>query len=219
MSRVAELVYALNVRAKKAHCSGFQIGEESAHIEPGKVKCVYACPVCAELYDTRKEADACASQPFNEAGVKVGDIFIIPNSNRYEAPAEGFEHWSAFHLPGDPSESSHFDHSDQWFPYYVVTAIHRCDREPHRAICTVVTLFDGFPRGGWNPTDSDGHNSMFKPGLDDADQPTDVGSTWWESTRNGKTMGERFASAETCATLQVEAKELADMKLSTRALL
>lgn len=219
---VQQMIDAHNEWAVKNHHYRFKTGKQSDHFDHQPVPTVkpkYACPVCEELYDTHAEAVACGVQPFNEAGVRVGDIFIIPNSNKYQGPAPGYEHWCAFTIEGDPTESSHFDHTKQWFPYFVVTAIHRDDRNPHRAICTVVSLFGGDINAGWNPTDSDGHHSMFKPGLDDADQPTDVGSTWWESERFGKTMGERFASAQPCATLLAEAKQLADTRLSTRSLL
>ena len=218
MSNIKQLIADHRVGARANYGSWLSFGEESSHAESvGKVK--YACPVCEKLYDTRKEAQACADQPFNEAGVEVGDIFIIPNSNRYEAPAEGFEHWCAFHIGPSPKASSHFDHNDQWYPYYVVTAIHRDDRDPHRCIVTVITLFDGCLNGGWNPADSDGHHSMFRPGKPREEQKSDIGSTWWESKRHGASMGSRFMEAEPSDELRKDAEELANIRISSNSLL
>lgn len=220
MSNIKQIIDEHHARAKKnRYGSWLRFGEDSCHTEPCKVKPQYACPICEELYDTRKEAQDCANQPFNEAGVEVGDIFIIPNSYRAEAPAEGFEHWSAFHIPASPKSSSHFDHNDQWYPYYVVTAIHRYDRNPHRCIVTVITLFDGCLHGGWNPADGNGNHSMFRPGKTRSEQLSDTGSTWWESKRHGQSMGSRFVSAKPCDALRDDARELAEIKISTRSLL
>lgn len=174
----------------------------------------YACPVCEKLYDKEIDAMDCRDMPYDDAGLKVGDIVIIPNSSAYRGPAEGFEHWSAFFIEGDKTETSHFEHHGQWFPYYVVTGIHPEDRGRHRCVVTVMTLYGGALSGGWNLANGDGHHAMFHPGRPRSEQHSDTGSTWWEMVRNGERMGKRFASAQPCATLLEEAKELGQLGIS-----
>lgn len=201
-------------------CAKLQYGKDVDELpERFLVGIRYACPTCEKMYDTEHEAMQCRDQLYDTAGLNVGDVVVIPNSNFYTPPAEGYEHWCAFHIPGSPGARSHFDHDGQWFPYYIVSAIHPEERDPHRCVVTVVTLFSGEVYGGWNPADGDGHHSMFHPGHKRAEQHSDTGSTWWESKRHGKTFGSRIVAAEPSSALLTDAKEIASVGISTEKLL
>ncbi len=185
------------------------------HITPIK----YACPVCEKLYDTEYQAMCCRDTPYDDAGLVLEDILIIPGECSYGPPAEGQEHWCAFTIESSPGSSSHFDHKKQWFPYYVVTAIHPERHDRHRCVVTVMSLFDGELVGGWNPADGHGHEAMFHPGRSKVMQRSGAYSTWWQSKRHGQTMGHRFISAEPCAKLLEEAQKMSRIGISSHSLL
>ena len=194
----------------------FRFADQSKSLPGQSSGILYTCPTCNEQYTTPEAAEDCFAQPFELYGVEVGDLVIIPNSNRYSEPV--LDHWCAFHIPGDPDASSHFDQEDQWFPWYVVTSIHQEIHQPsHRVVATVMTLFDGELRGGWNSINGDGHHAMFHHG--DKEQLSDVGSTWWTSERNGIVFSERVDKAQPCGRVLEEAKELADLRITSESLL
>ena len=179
----------------------------------------YACPICEKLYDSELEAMQCRDQRYDTAGLQVGDILIIPGAKFYGPPAAGHKRWSAFHIGPSPGARSHFDHEGQWFPYYVVSAVHPERSYRHRCVVTVMTLHKGELYGGWNPADGNGHHSMFHPGRKRSEQHSDTGSLWWESKRHGKTFGSRILAAKPHPSLIEWAKEIAALGISTEKLL
>jgi len=179
----------------------------------------YACPICNELYDTEIEAMACRDEPYDDAGFIIGDIVIIPGLNLYQPPNEDYKHWCAFEIEGSPGARSHFDHNKQWFPYYVITAIHPHDRDRHRCVVTVMTMFHGELCGGWNPANGNGHYSLYYPGRTRREQPKENNWYRWNLRRHGKTFGNRIASAKIKAKLLIDARELARIGISTENLL
>lgn len=185
------------------------------HITPLK----YACPICEKLYDTEYQAMRCRDTRYNDAGLVLGDILIIPGECAYEPPAKGQEHWCAFTIESSPGSSSHFEHNKQWFPYYVVTAIHTEQRDRHRCVVTVMSLFGDELSGGWNPANGDGHEAMFHPGRSKAMQRSGAYSTWWTSKRHGKTMGSRFISAKPGTKLLKDAQDMSGVGISSHSLL
>lgn len=179
----------------------------------------YACPVCNKLYDTEIEAITCRDEPYDDAGFGVGYIVIIPGANSYQPPDKAYTHWCAFEIEGSPRAPSHFDHNKQWFPYYVITAIHPDERDRHRCVVTVMTMFSGELCGGWNPANGNGHYSLFHWGLTRPHQPPENNWYHWNIRRRGKTFGNRIASAKPCAKLVREAEALAKIGISTENLL
>lgn len=179
----------------------------------------YACPICKKLHDSELRAMKCRDQRYETAGLKVGDILIILGAKFYGPPAAGHKRWSAFHIPASPGANSHFDHEGQWFPYYVVSAIHPKSDDRHRCVVTVVTLYKGELYGGWNPATGNGHHALFHPGRSRRVQYSDHGSMWWDMKRHGKTFGSRIVAATPHPSLIEKAQEIAALGISTEKLL
>lgn len=190
--------------------SGADVDELPEQVWP-RIK--YACSICKKLYDSEWEAIECRDQVYETAGLKVGDILIIPGAKFYGPPAAGYEQWNAFDM------HSHFDHEGQWFPYYVVSAIHPDKNYRHRCVVTVVTLHSGELYGGWNPANGNGHHALFHPGRKRGEQHSDHGSTLWGMKRHGKTFGSRIVAATPHASLIEQAQEIAALGISTEKLL
>ena len=210
----------MNIQALVNQNNNICVGDKAKSFPDRKAVAVkFACPICEELYDTHEEAAACANQEVDFAGIKVGDIVIIPSKRLYYWE-EGFQtHWRAFTMKGDPSAGSHFDHDDSYVPYYVVTAIHGLRREPHRVLVTVCSLISGQLCAGWNPIDGDGHDAMFLPGRPREEQHSDVGSSWWDDVQSGVRLSDQVLKAKPSQKLLNEASVLADMKISSDSLL
>lgn len=185
------------------------------------IKPEYSCPVCHETFDTLAEAEECMRTPYETAGLSVGDLVIIPGYDycRIDKDAVVNDHWFAFDIAGDKTESSHFDHDDQYFAYWVVTSIHPEHRKPHKCVVTVATNISNKLWGGWNPADGGTHYAMFRPGLGRQHQRSDVDSSWWCDIRNGIMLGDRIESLKPSAKLLEEAKQLADISITSTKLL
>lgn len=217
---IQEQINAQAERTKSfGHGTQWRTGENVDALTENGIPINFACPICNELYDTEIEAMACRDEPYDDAGFVVGDIVIIPSVNSYQPPDEAYRHWCAFVIEESPRAKSHFNHNKQWFPYYVVTAIHPHDRDRHRCVATVMTMFHGKLCGGWNPANGDGHYSLFHPGRRKTQQPIKNDWYYWNLRRHGKTFGNRIASAQLCVKLVREARELAEVGISTQNLL
>lgn len=179
----------------------------------------YACPICKKLHDSELQAIKCRDQRYDTAGLQVGDILIIPGAVFYTPPVAGHKRWSAFHIPASPEAQNNFDNEGQWFPYYVVSAVHPDKNYQHRCVVTVVTLHNGELYGGWNPATGDGHHALFHPGRKRVDQHSDHGSTWWTTKRHGTTFGSRILAAEPSSALLADAAKIATLGISTEKLL
>jgi hypothetical protein len=184
--------------------SGIETETIADHYRPIR----FACPVCATTYDTQLAAEVCRDRPFDDGGLKIGDIVVVPSKfhNMYEED----DPWVAFQIPPDPKSESHFDQTGYMVPYYVVTAIHSEWRDPHRCVVTLATLCDGELHTGWNPATGDGHCAMFRI---DGGEHCDDGSNWIDVVRDFLT------TCNPSGTLREEARALAGIRLSTRNLL
>ena len=140
----------------------------------------FQCPICLKSYATVQEAETCRDVPTDWSGWRLGDLCIIPGTRRYYSTCISRPEWLAFTLPADPASSSHFDRTETFFPWWVVTALHRDRRDRHRALITVSTLAFGKLYDGWNPADGDGHHAMYRPGVPEAEQRSAASSTWWQ---------------------------------------
>lgn len=167
---------------------------------------LFACPICKKLFDTKAKAIKCRDQPFDTGGLKVGDIVIVPgewNSWYLDDP------WIAFEIKPDPTSSNHFEHGSRMIPYFVVTAIHSNNREPHQCIVTLVTLCGGI-QVGWNPANGEGHLAMYRI---DGGKHCDIDSTWIE------TITPYLEECKPSKQMLEEAARLARVGISTRNLL
>lgn len=210
--RIKEELEKLNQVRSRNFNPLIKYGEEVHKLPPANQPILYTCPTCGKGYSTIREAEECRDTPFDTAGLKIGDILIIPGVYCYKPPAEGFEHWCAFEIDCEPTAKSHFDRRKRFYPYYVVTAIHGDQRRPHRCLVTVTTLFSGKISASWNPANGDGHYSMFHVGVDC--QSDDYA---WNYIRQGEKIGKRIASANPCGSLKADAKELSDLGISTKS--
>lgn len=196
---------------------GIKIGDEAAKFPPidSPPSVRYFCPICEQDYDTFAEAEACRDQPFETYGMQVGDLVLIPGERRYHS-IEDDDPWVAFKEPPDPKSPSHFDHNWTWHVWYVVTAIHNTDKwRRHRLLVTVCSLAGGRLDYGWNPLNGDGHYAMFKYGEIDSGYFVGKRSTFPEDSK----LMELMRSAVPSETVIEQAKELAEMKISSSVLL
>ncbi len=115
----------------------------------------YSCPVCCEVYHTAREAVECRDQPYDNGGLEVGDIVVLPGV--YQNSIDINDPWLAFTTPKKPGT-----HTGYRVPFFVVTAIHAERREKHRCVVTLASLYDGRLRIGWNPANGEGHYEIFK---------------------------------------------------------
>lgn len=97
---------------------------------------LYQCPICHKSYASRAKAEACMNEPLATGPWSVGDIVLVPAENH--AWTKGDRMWLACSVPPDMRSGDHFDHHIQHHSWYVITHIGREDREPHRAVVTVV---------------------------------------------------------------------------------
>jgi len=181
------------------------MGDEAATLISQDQPIGFSCPVCKEVYATAAEARECRDQPYDTAGMEIGDIVVVPGA--YHNSYDPSDPWVAFVIPPDKDSNDHFERAGYTIPYFVVTAVHSEERNPHRALVTLCSLAGGSLRAGWNPADGDGHYAMFKPNS------TDNRSYW------GKRIQKFLDCCEPCAIVKVEAAQLANIKLSTRSLL
>lgn len=184
-----------------------ETGKETESLAANFMALKYACPVCNEVYYTEAEARKCRDQPYDNGGLKIGDIVVVPGAyhNRYELD----DPWLAFEIPPDPKSKSHFDWAGYRVPYFVVTAIHGEHRNKHRCVVTLATLCGGELDVGWNPANGDGHKAMFR--IDG--HRCDANSTWIETIR------ELLEGCDPPESMRTEAAALAIIGISTRNLL
>lgn len=198
------------IRDNKYHHLSF--GDKAAKLPSGDTAVLFACPVCGETYKTHAEANHCRTQPYDTAGMKIGDIVVVPGMyhNVYVTPGDP---WCAFVVPADPTSDSHFNYTDSNVPYFVVTAVHPQLDNPHRCLVTLVSVAsdgdDRFLRIGWNPANGIGHYSMYR--VRDKKRIRDPR---WEAD-----LQSLLDNCEPCAILKEEAAELAAIGISTRNLL
>ena len=195
---VAEYLDRLNPQVK---------GGVEAETLPAYQPIRFACPVCDQAFDTQIGAEVCRDQPFDDGGLKIGDIVVVPG--KYHNMYEEDDPWVAFQIPPDPKSHSHFDRAGYMVPYYVVTAIHSEPRDPHRCVVTLATLCDGELQTGWNPANGDGHHAMFC--IDGKN--CDANSTWIDVIRD------LLTTCKPSEVMRKEARALAGIRLSTRNLL
>jgi hypothetical protein len=146
------------VEARKQ--TGVQTGKDAATLANQMAPIKLACPVCEKVYDTEAEAIECRDQPYDDGGLTVGTIVVLPS--KWTTWYNPTDPWVAFTVPADPSNESHFRHDSQFVPYYVVTAIHGEERDPHRCIVTLSSLVSGVLSVGWNSATGEGHYAMYR---------------------------------------------------------
>jgi hypothetical protein len=170
---------------------------------------MYACPVCGDLYGTVEEAAECRDQPYDDGGLKVGDIVVIPGAwDNGIAPGDP---WFAFAIPEDNTSNSHFDRAGYWVPFFVVTAVHVEPKRQHRCIVTVASIYGDRLKVGWNPANGEGHHEIFK--LNGERNQGDKNDYWVDK------MGMLLTQCIVPKQVKEEAAALAAMGLSTRCLL
>ncbi len=184
--------------------TGVKVETLAAHYQPIQ----FACPVCGEIYDTQLAAEVCRDTPYDNGGLKIGDIVAVPGAFNNDYPLD--DPWLAFEIPPDPTSRSHFARDGYRVPYYVVTSIYGERQNKHRCIVTLATLCGGYLGVGWNPANGDGHYSMFRI---DGGKHCDAGSTWIESIRD------LLVTCDPSASMRKEAAGLATIGISTRHLL
>jgi hypothetical protein len=185
------------------------IDDENGVLPDQYTPVMYACPVCGEQYGTVDEAAECRDQPYDNDGLKVGDIVVVPGAWANEIEFD--DPWLAFIIPRDPRSDSHFDQAGFRVPFFVVTAIHGEQRDKHRCVVTLASLYEGRLRIGWNPANGEGHHEIFKLTS--------------ERSRNGRNdywidkMGTLLDQCVIPSQVKEEAAALAAMGLSTRCLI
>lgn len=165
----------------------------------------FACPVCGETFATKKAAKKCRDQPYDDGGLKIGDIVVVPGAYHNDYPLN--DPWLAFKIPPNPKSNSHFARTGFRVPYFVVTAIHG---DEHRCLVTLATLCGGDLRLGYNPADGDGHYAMYRI---DGCKHCDASSTWIEDIRD------LLEDCKPSAQMREEAARLARVGISTGDLL
>jgi hypothetical protein len=164
----------------------------------------YSCPVCANIFTNPGNAIACRDRYFNTGGWSVGDLVIIPGAHHWAYQED--DPWVAFVIPANPDSRDYNDFSPHPVPYFVVTALHVDPDDRHRCLVTVCTLAGGSLRAGWNPVTGAGHKAMYRPGYFDPDA-----STYW-----GERVEKLTKASAPSPTLESEAAELANIKISTK---
>ena len=185
------------------------IDDEYGTLPDPTMPVMYACPVCGNQYGTIREAAECRDQPYDDGGLKVGDIVVIPGTGHNQIALN--DPWLAFAIPEDPESGSHFDRAGYRVPFFVVTAVHVEPKRAHRCIVTVASLYEGRLRVGWTPANGDGHYEVFKL----TGERTSIGhNDYWIDK-----MGMLLTQCVVPEQVKEEAAALAAMGLSTRSLL
>jgi hypothetical protein len=206
MRDIQEMVESMQKRMR----GSVKVGDETATLPPKDSPIGYACPVCGEVYKTMEEAKKCRDQPFDDDGLKIGDIVVVPGAHNYYHLRVDYP-WLAFEIPPDPDSGCHFDHDGYRIPFFVVTAIHT-DREKHRCVVTLATILGGIIYEGWNPANGDGHYEVFK--LDGSPRNRENHSVYWVDR-----MGDLLEKCVIPEQVKKEAACLASLGISTRNLL
>lgn len=139
---------------------GFQIGDEAYTLPDQTAPIGFSCPICGKVYETEAEAIECRDQPYDNDGLSVGDIVIVPG--KWNNNGDLNDPWIAFEISSVGDAESHFDHAGYKIAFFVVTAIHDESTPKHRCIVTLASLANGSLRVGWNPANGDGHYTLFK---------------------------------------------------------
>jgi len=199
-----------HVAAKENSVCDMQTGKDVQTLSEQMEPIRFACPVCGDTFETRKEAKKCRDQPFDDGGLTVGTIVVVPDVWSSVYPSES--PWVAFEVPADPDSDDHFDHVVQRTPYFVVTAIHGHKDRPHECVVTLATLVDDELCIGWNPATGAGHCSMFR--IDGGKHcDVDIDLTYLE------TIKPYLANCNPSSQMREEAARLARLGISTGELL
>ncbi len=136
------------------------VGDEADTLADQDRPIGFSCPVCNEVYPTREEAEECRDQPYDNAGLKIGDIVVVPGAHHGRFDPD--DPWIAFSIPGNAESENHFDQTGYKVPFYVVTAIHDAFKHCHRCLVTLASLCGNCLQIGWNPADGDGHYALYR---------------------------------------------------------
>jgi hypothetical protein len=177
-----------------------KVGDETATLSSQDSPIRYACPVCGEVYKTMKEAEECRDQPFDDGGLKIGDIVVVPGAHNYRHLRSDYP-WLAFEIPSD------LDSGGYRIPFFVVTAIHT-NREKHRCVVTLATILGEIIYEGWNPANGNGHYEIFK--LDESPRNQKNHSDYWVDR-----MGDLLEKCVVPEQVKEEAAYLASLGIST----
>ncbi len=190
-------------------CHTINLGDKAETLPDQNAPIGFACPVCGEVYSTLQEATECRDQPYDDGGLKVGDIVVIPGCCHYQICLD--DPWLAFAVPGDPESASHFDRTSYRVPFFVITAIHAEKDQKHRCAVTVASLLGDSLRIGWNPANGEDHYEIFKlTGERVASRHNDYWVNKW---------GTLLAQCVVPEQVKEEAAALVAIGLSTRSLL
>ena len=189
--------------------SSILIDDEYGTLPDPCMPVMYACPVCGDQYGTVGEAAECRDQPYDDGGLKVGDIVVIPGAWHNQIALD--DPWLAFTIPEDSESGSHFDRAGYKVPFFVVTAVHVEPKQRHRCIVTIASLYEGRLNIGWSPANGDGHHEVFK--LNGERNSIGHNDYWVDR------MEWRLAQCVVPEQVKKEAAFLAAMGLSTRSLL
>jgi len=185
-----------------------EVGDDAAHLPHSYMAIKSSCPICGETFMSEEKARACRDQKYDQGGLEVGDIVVIPSGYHNGIPED--DPWLAFIIPPNPNSDSHFDRTGYKVPYFVVTAIHTDRPNPHRCIVTLCSFAGGRLRCGWNPANGDGHYAMYR--WDNGNHCA-ASSTWLEE------IGDFLDNCEPCDIVKREAAKLASMRISTTRLI
>lgn len=120
----------------------------------------FTCPMCGDMFETREEAIACRDLPYDDGGLTVGTIVVVPGKSHMCYSLE--DPWLAFVVEPNPDADSHFARAGYRVPYFVVTAIHTEHNNAHRCVVTLATLCEDKLTIGWNPANGNGHYPMYR---------------------------------------------------------
>lgn len=134
---------------------------------PGTVpKTKFSCPICGARFDTVAQMQKCFERPPVHNTFEVGDVVLIPGTRRSSnqlAPVGNI--WVAGIEAARPNSPDHFDCVEWGLAWWVITNLRQ---KEHREVATVMSFAyagdDELPRPyyGWNPSDGDGHYTMYR---------------------------------------------------------
>lgn len=193
------------VAAKMKDDWQMEIGEKAKTLANQVSSIKFACPVCSKIFATEKAARKCRDQLYDDGGLKIGDIVVVPGAYYHYHNCSLNDPWLAFKVPPNFG-----DYTGYRVPYYVVTALHGDETDKHRCLVTLATLCGGELQVGWNPANGDGHLAMYRI---DGGKHCDANSTWLEKIQ------ELLETCEPSTQMQEEAARLARLGISTVNLL
>jgi hypothetical protein len=171
----------------------------------------FACPVCGEVYKTEAEAIECRDQPYDDGGLMVGTIVVVPGLYYCQWPLN--DSWLAFVMPPDSDNenaNNHLAKGGYRVPYFVVTAIHAERGNEHQCLVTLASLCGGNLTVGWNPATGGGHYALYRI---DGGKHCEGDSTWVELIEP------YLSKCKPSPEMLDEAARMARLGISTRSLL